>query len=74
MAKTLCLLSVALLGVVAGHPWGEDSGEMEGGFYKEKMEKLGMLINLEQALREKTEQRVYSNPEMIDEVHEQFVK
>ena len=69
-----------LLGVVASHPmeggygYGYGGGEMAGGLSGGRMEKLGMLLKLEQALRDRTEQRIRSDPDEIEEIHEQFVK
>ena len=82
MAKTLSLLLGTLLGVVASHPmeggygygYGGGGGEMAGGLSGGRMERLGMLLKLEQALRDKTEQRIRSDQDEIEEIHEQFVK
>ena len=78
MAKTLCLLLATLLGVVASHPmeggYGYGGEEMAGGLSGGRMEKLGMLLKLEQALRDRTEQMIRSHPDEVEEIHEQFVK
>ena len=47
---------------------------MAGGLSGGRMERLGMLLKLEQALRDKTEQRIRSDQDEIEEIHEQFVK
>ena len=75
MAKTLCLLLSVLLGLAVAHPMGGGGGGGDmAGFSQEKMERLGMLIHLEEALREKTEQTIDENSEDIEEIHQQFVK